>query len=344
MKKPAFDAFNSRDYPAGSQLAAFQQMTASVYEAQALGDESNFMVETFGYQVNDLMFTDFKCQNARFRRIQQHLQGDNKDFLVLHAQLSGEEMLQMEHGIMRLLPGNIYLRDWAYTFESQTIDMHIRGLMIPRQNLNFSHLFNVHNPILSWSMSDPEGKFLWETWSNMFDQLANLDMTGADVMSRGFLGLLNGMMSNGNQVQARGNSKLSEMERYLRTQLRGEVSIEQLCQHFHVSRATLFRQFKEHGGLKRYIDRLRLERCYSELRYANPQLVTVGEIAAGWGYNDPRAFNRKFRKQFNLPPSKILGTWFHADTSNGSMQSTSINKLGSYRNFKRWMDNASGAK
>lgn len=182
------------------------------------------------------------------------------------------------------------------------------------------------------------------TWSHLFDQLSQLDLSTADVLSQGFLGLINGMLSSGKHDQARGRTKLHAMEQYLQAQLRGDISIGQLCQYFKVSRATVFRLFKEHGGVNRYIDALRLERCYSELKHANPQVVTIGEIAAGWGYHDPSRFNRKFRKQFDLPPSKVLGTWFHADTSSGNSRVTGNGRPSLYRNFRRWMDKASGLK
>ena len=132
MKKLPFSSLNLNDYPIDERLAVFQQMTSSVYHAEAVGNKQAFMIETFGYYVNQLMFHNFKCSNTRFSRHQEHIQGNDSDFLVLHAQLDGEELLHMEHGIIRLLPGNIYLRDWSYPFESQTISMHIRGILIPR--------------------------------------------------------------------------------------------------------------------------------------------------------------------------------------------------------------------
>jgi AraC-like DNA-binding protein len=317
-------------------------MTASVYSAQALGSESGFMVETVGYHVNDLMFTDFKCSNTRFQRTQRHLRGENKDFLVLHAQLSGEELLQMEHGVIRFLPGNLYLRDWAYAFDSQVVDMHIRGVMIPRYRLRFSRLFNVHNPVLSWSMSEPDGALLWRVWSQLFDELSRVDRGTADVLTEGFLGFLNGIVMVDDRGHRPGHSKLHAMEQYLQTQLRGDVSVDNLCEHFHISRASLFRLLKSHGGLKHYIDRLRLERCYAELRSSDPQRVTIREVAAGWGYEDSSSFNRKFRKQFGLPPSTVLGAGYDGEKAVHEGQQVPSELQKPYRNFKRWLAYASG--
>lgn len=340
----AKDIFKSEDYPAGEQLAAFQNMTSSVYQVQSLDKESKFAVETIGYQADELMFTDFKCQNARFRRTQQHLQGSNNDFLVLHAQLKGEELIHMEHGILRLLPGNIYLRDWAYTFESQVLAMHIQSVLIPRHCIKFGDLFNVNNPVLSWSMTSPEGRFIWDSWSSLFDQLPHLNRATVSTLSRGFIALLNGMVGNNNEQPRNKNPKLDDIIQYLKPQLRGEVSIEHLCEQFEVSRATLFRLFKVHGGINHYLDALRLERCYTELRFANPEVVTVGEVAAGWGYNDPTVFSRKFRNRFGVQPSKVIGLWFESDSSSNSETAKYQGDPSTYRNFRHWLETASGLK
>lgn len=343
MEKSSIAVFHSRDYAPADRLSAFQEMTASVYDAQALGNESGFMVETYGFQVNQLMFHDFKCSNARFRRKQRHLQGEEKDFLVLHAQLSGEELLQMEHGIIRLLPGNIYLRDWAFPFDSQTSEMHIRGVMIPRNFISYNKLFSEHNPILSWPLSAPKGALLWTLWSQLFDDLSNVDIGTAEILAQGFLGFLNGLVTVVDQTQEPGHSRLRSMEQHLKTQLRGDVSVEDLCKYFHVSRATVFRLFKNHGGLKHYVDRLRLERCYSELRSADPGRTTIGEVAAGWGYNDPRAFNRRFRTQFGMAPSKVHGIGFEPEQTIQISEATTAEYNNYFRNFKRWLADASGS-
>jgi len=342
MQKPPTDTFDSRNFAPDKRLSAFQAMTASIYEVEALGNREDFVLEAVGYHVKGLMFTDFKCGGARFKRTRRHLKGEDKDFLVLHAQLSGEEILHMEHGIIRLLPGNIYLRDWAYRFDAQTTGMHIRGVVIPRIGLTFSGQFAPHNPILSWPMTEPKGRLLWTLWSQLFDQLEQVDLGTAECLAQGFIGLLNGINTGSTPGQQPGKTKLRALELYLQARLRGDVGVEDICRHFHISRATVFRLFKEHGGLHSYVDRLRLERCYAELRSADPCRTTVGEVAAGWGYADPKSFNRKFRDQFGMPPSRVLGAGFDWKSRENGQHRPDAEYANLFRNFKRWLADASG--
>lgn len=342
MKKARTATFNHRDYAPGDRLRAFIETTSSIYDAQALGDEKDFVAEVLGYQVGDLLFNDLRCSAMRFHRSDRHLRGNHQDFLVLHAQLSGEELVQMQHGILRLLPGNLYLRDWAYPFDSQATRMHIHSVVIPRQCLASSNIFNVHNPVLSWPMSEPKGQLLWELWSRLFEQVPFLDLGTAEVLSRGLMGFLDGLIGGDQQHSVNRQPTLQAMEHYLQSQLRGDVRVEDLCRHFHVSRATVFRLFKSHGGLKHYLDRMRLERCFSELRSADPRRTGVGEVAAGWGYGDPTNFNRRFRAQFGVPPSKVLGSAVDPKHAPGDSQSD-IEGVEFYRTFKRWLQEVAGA-
>lgn len=44
-----------------------------------------------------------------------------------------------------------------------------------------------------------------------------------------------------------------------------QLSIDMLVKKFNCSRATLYRMFQSQGGVARYINRLRLQRCYKQL-------------------------------------------------------------------------------
>ncbi|MEM1114237.1 MAG: AraC family transcriptional regulator [Pseudomonadota bacterium] len=43
-------------------------------------------------------------------------------------------------------------------------------------------------------------------------------------------------------------------------------------------------------------------------KLSNPMEVDVGYIASGWGYTDASNFRRRFRRQFGVSPSQVIGT------------------------------------
>ena len=61
-------------------------------------------------------------------------------------------------------------------------------------------------------------------------------------------------------------------------------------------------------------------------------------------WDDAKAFNRKFRKKFGIPPSRVLGIEFSENTSETILKLPANLKNKPYLNFKKWMAEASGTK
>jgi len=136
------------------------------------------------------------------------------------------------------------------------------------------------------------------------------------------------------------------MRQYLMVRLRKEVGVADLCRDFHVSRSTVYRAFEPTGGVVQFVNAARLERCRIELRYSDPEVTRVGEVAASWGFSDPSSFSRRFRNRFGIPPSEVLGngrvalktpTTFAAD-----MPSRDWSASDWYREYMAWFNQAAG--
>ncbi len=78
-----------------------------------------------------------------------------------------------------------------------------------------------------------------------------------------------------------------------------------LCQHFRLSRATLFRLFKEHGGVQAYIQRRRLIACFKALSTPQQMDRLIYDIALDYGFSSPSHFSTLFRQHFEMTPSEV---------------------------------------
>jgi len=297
--------FDYRKFLPGDRLPAFRHMTAALYDTWALGEASDFRAEAHGHQVGDLVFNEVAFSPARFRRRASLTTGRDRDFLTLQAQLAGEEVLAMDHGVVRLRPGHIYLRDWAYPFDSRATEMHMHTIVIPRHWLAASATLSRQSPVLEWPMDDPGAGMLLQLWMQLIGSFSSVSLGKAELLCGAFLGFLDGLMSG--RDSAEHPATLRAMEQFLASRLRGNVGTEDLCRQFHVSRSTVFRLFKPHGGVKAYLGRMRLERAYADLCKADPARIRVSEVAASWRFYEPTSFSRKFRQQFGLRPSEVLG-------------------------------------
>lgn len=336
MQSVPTSRFDYRQLPPAERLPAFRQLTASLYETWALGDPDDFRADAYGYRVKDLIFTEVQFSPARFKRDHRHTQGEGKDFLTLHAQLAGLERLVMDHGLVQLLPGNIYLRDWAYPYDCRATPMHMHTIVVPRNRLASSTVLNRQNPVLSWSMSEPDGNMLFKLWSDLVGCFDKVSLGQAEVLCEGFLGFVDGLLGglrNEDQPVTR-----RAMERYLAARLRRNVGVEDLCQEFHTSRATVYRLFEPHGGIRKYLGRARLERAYADLCQSDPKHVQVAEVAAAWQFSEPSSFSRKFRQQFGLSPSDVLGSDYRdPETERPGI----IRGADMYADYMNWFNTAS---
>ena len=328
--------FDYRKFPPAERLPAFRQFTASLYESWSLGEPESFRADAIGHQVGELIFTEVEFSAARFKRSARHLQGGGKDFLTLHAQLAGVECLTMEHGIVRLLPGRIYLRDWACPFDCKATPMHMYTIVVPRHRLVSSDVLDRQSPILEWQVSAPEGGLLFKLWTELVKSFANVTLKQAELMCDGLLGFVDGLL--GGLVREDAPATLRSMEQFLAARLRSDVGVEDLCRRFHTSRSTVYRLFEPHGGVRSYLSRTRMERAYADICRADPKHAQIAEIAASWRFSEPSSFSRKFRRQFEQSPSEVLGSDFLSEAvpSRGLIHGAEM-----YADYMKWFNKAS---
>ncbi len=336
--------FDTQQFAASERQAAFSLLTQALYEGSAIGDPAEFAVHATGYQVGDLVFSVVSLSPMRFVRDERHLQGAASDFLVLEMQLAGEQRLLMDVGHRLLLPRHINLRDWACGFESEATAMSLQSILIPRRRLHFASALGVGNPVISWSMDAPDGRMVSLLWRELQASLEQVPRADAEALAQAFLGFLDGLL--GREAGPDRPVTLGAMQQYLTLRIRSVSGVADLCRHFGVSRSTVYRLFEPIGGVARFLNETRLERCRIELRFSDPDRVRVSEVAASWGYPDPSSFSRRFRRRFRLPPSAVLGSGRAAMTTTaplfapGSTNDWSASRW--YREYMSWFNRAAG--
>ncbi len=336
--------FDTQRFPPAERQKALSLLTQSLYESWANGDSAELAVHATGYRVSDLVFSVVTFSPMRFVRDERHLRGADSDFFVLEMQLSGEQTLQMDGGYRRLLPRHVHLRDWSCGFEAEATAMSLQSIMIPRRRLQFGSALDPGNPVISWSMDAPEGRMLSLLWRELQAALEQISLVQAEGLAQAFLGFLDGLL--GRQSTQDAPVTFGAMQQYLTVRLRSEVGVADLCRHFHVSRSTVYRAFEPVGGVVRFLNDARLERCRIELCYSDPDRTRVGKVAAAWGYPDPSAFSRRFRSRFGMPPSAVLGSGRVALKAPAPFAAGAPSRDWSasdwYREYMTWFNQAAG--
>ncbi len=126
----------------------------------------------------------------------------------------------------------------------------------------------------------------------------------------GFCGLLGGLLAGGiNSVTDRqiAVSRAEAMRDYIERHLPDpQLGFDALAQAFHASRATIFRDFAEDGGVSHYIRRRRLERAFAGLARSEGHRGLIADVARTWGFASVHTFSRQFRGAFGIRPSDVV--------------------------------------
>ncbi len=114
------------------------------------------------------------------------------------------------------------------------------------------------------------------------------------------------------------SSLLAAAKDHVATQPPGTLSIEGITAALGVSRSVVYRLFERDGGVLAY-DRMRRLRALHRA-VSNPRNTsTLAELARRYGFRDPAALSRSFRKAFGATPEGVRRR--HADFVSGSASS-----------------------
>ena len=336
MSQVLNEIFDSDAFPAGEALLEMQGITKPLYDVHPINDPQAFRAHSQGFRVGELIFTQARFSPLHFKRGAAHVRGKHADFLVLQQQLEGEEQLVMRQGRLRLRPGYVYLRDWAQAFDSRASAMCLRSVVIPRHLLSVSRAMSDLNPVLSQPLAEPPARMIAAAWDHLLDELPHTTQAHASTLCGAFLAALNALW--GFAVDADGKPTLGAVQQYVSARLMGKVEVADICAHFQISRASVYRLFQPLGGVRRYVSRLRLERCYAELWEADPATTQVGDVGSSWGFGEASTFTRSFSRHFGKTPSQVLGQGLR----DAPEKQAGIHDAASSPSYLRWFEEASG--
>lgn len=316
---------------------AWREEVRPIYDVEPFSGAANGQEQVQAWLLDDLIFSEVGFSHQSFSHNARH--ASNANYLSLQVYRRGAMRGTIADTPLEVMPGEVHIFDFSREFHSVAEASAVAGAVVSHEAVGYDP--GQHPAHMKFSSSSAIGRFLAETFFALMGQLPGLQKADAKAVSEGFCGLIRGLLTAASP-EATPNRRFqaerrAEMRSYLERHLAdAELSAERLCKEFGASRASIYRDFAEAGGVARYITQRRLDRIFHQLLSTSPARGRIQEVASRWGFDDPGHFSRLFRQRFGVPPSVVLGS---GDTAAkpSRWQTLSANHLDRDASLGRWL-------
>lgn len=296
-----------------NEIRSFEELRENlrgIYELRPASDVTEVTASSEFYLCDRVIFSSFRFTPFQFDRNPKKLKEFDTEYLLIERYLAGEG-----HGIvadmkMAVNPQTFQIIDWSRRQRSITTHVTGQSFMIPHDLVDYDP--SGLPPYFSISTKSTAGHLL-EAVFDQFSAAAHGGRLGeASICSELCINLVKRLVhgvdhKEKDTADSRVGAALAR--RFVLRELADpRLEPDKVCTELNISRATLYRFFAEEGGVTRYIDKLRLQRCFDALLDAPSRRGEVRRIAESWGYHDAALFNKKFRRHFDIAPSDCLGS------------------------------------
>ncbi len=321
------------------QFEAWKEATAPVHHIESVHDPKDYTAGSTVWLLKKLLVARSHFSPTRYIRDNKHIGSGTNDFMLLQLFLSGSEKIQMGSEEHLVTPGNIILRDWAHEFKTESSRCEVVCVAIPRELIISSNEIYEKSPFISWSSDTAAGRVLSSSIRSLLNELPTAAQEDATTMSSGFLGMLNGMLSSRPTTKFMNhiNSALgASMKAFLLENIeKPRLGVRSICEAFNCSRATVYRNFEEEGGVVKYIRSEKIKRAFHVLAQADPEKVSPQQIASRFGFSDYNVFRTSFKEIIEMEPEEAL---FLKSTSDAGGKILSISDLpNEVKTFSSWL-------
>ena len=238
----------------------------------------------------------------------------NLDSYLIVLVLSGSGTLMYNEKFYELKPGSCFFIDCKIPYYHQSSDsdpweliwVHFHGAT----SKEYYRYFSV--------ISDPA--LIPQAFGELKDKLERLlDVnTHADLMAEisssrlimDILSILLQDVTNLKEEQTPARQKMLQIRLYLDEHYTDKFSLDQLSEHFFISKYHLSREFKNHFGItpNHYVISKRITLVKKLLRFSD---FTLEDIAAKAGFYDTSYLNKQFKKSEGISASDFRKKWMN---------------------------------
>ncbi|MGO4712208.1 helix-turn-helix domain-containing protein [Bradyrhizobium sp. 2TAF24] len=303
---------NDAERGAGA-LRQLREATVDICDVIPLTAEEDFRVTTVTRMTGNALLVDSSVTALEYDRTPAHIARGGLDHYHIVLCLRGEMWFGAGRRELTLRPGDIGLVDMAVPNRTVLRDAtgaraRMMSVILPRALLA-PRLAHPDSAMAFLPASHPHARLL----ASQFDALwrPEPDAGGAEatiVAMADIIAVAAGCTAD-TEHGAEGAERhlyLAMIKRHIAAHLETPaLTVQELCQRFEISRATLYRLFEADGGLAHYIQEQRLNRALMLLIAPAAQGRRLIDLAVDLQFSSDSTFVRAFRQKFGLTPGEV---------------------------------------
>ncbi len=300
----------SGDVAAGDALDYVRSRASERFDVYRIsGPASDLHYRFRAWQFGPLVLTLDSTGPLGVRRERHHVDRSLSDLVGLRVYRSGFAEMLDDGASVKLGGDAVHLMDYSRERDVRRTTSRQFNVRMPADMLRYDG--GRHPAYMRFGIDSGAGLILNNAMASLEEHLPSLKGPEIPALAAGFVGLVQGLLSgaiSSHDDMAVQGARAEAMCRYLDQHLRDpDVGLATLTQAFGASRATIYRDFAEYGGVERYVLQRRLRRAYDDLARQSPRRGAVAAVAESWGFTSIHYFSRAFRNEFGMPPSEVVG-------------------------------------
>ncbi len=271
---------------------------------------SEGLVHVRAWPTDKAVFSDTLIGPHVMVRKAHHLRSA-KPTLSTRMHVSGYSSSEVRTDAYVTKPGDLNVVDFTETYSTISTRVRYFNFIVPHETVNYDP---AHHPAhLRLQPEGPKGAALAATFRRLMKGLPTFSVIKAEAAIDHFLALFARMLEDSvsdKQIPLDPAVKRqAAMRTFVENSLRSpDLMPSAIAEAFSVSRATVYRDLKDLGGLQRYVLRRRLEEACKELVFSPNERGIIGDIAHRWQFGTTAHFSREFRRRFGFSPNKAVNS------------------------------------
>lgn len=319
-------AFSTMDLPAEQQFEAWRDHWASVIEltddpAPRPGYAATFRLWSFGH----FALSTVAAPGCRFQRTRSQIRRDSLDLWMIHLPRTGSMRLRTESAEIAVPTGVPHVLSLDQAFGGERTEHEWLCLFVSRDA--FPNLAPTIDACRDAPLTNAMGAVLGHYIESLADSLETMTEAELPRVAEATRALIAACIvpAAPKDIPADAHverARLSRIRQIIRQNLRStRLGPDRLCKLAGVSRSQLYRLFEPFGGVARYIQNERLRQAHQALSDPSNTREII-KVAEDFGFFDPSAFSRAFRREFDYSPTQLRQTaqsgWVAAPIRKGS--------------------------